>query len=417
MYPMHALFLGSVFVEGVISVNGRHVLILVNGAEPDICHANLLPLIDERRPLLEQVTGRQHRTRFAPVFLAPVPADHSRMVVVFQIQGVPPLPAQGKLPLGKSPLELRQGEGQMDVLCHEAVRHHGVELDHHIEYPVLPRQIPEGGLHRGHRRFPNLHSPIFESDFPEFPQVSHKIRAVLVIRKSVDDGQKRDAVRQAGGFGDKGDDVFPESVHAKIQPEFQDLFYFLADFGISHVQIRLFFSKNMQIILVQALVILPGAAFEQARPVVGRYPFSVDDLALAPVIVIMIGIVIAFFAFDEPLVFVGSMVDDQVHKDFHASFVSTVQDFLKDAKIAEIRMDIHVIGDVVSIVGVGRRINGREPDGVGAKALDIVKLAEHAPQIADPVAVSVAETAAPDLVYDHGLVPVVTVHWEDPPVK
>ena len=59
------------------------------------------------------------------------------MVMVFKVQGIPCFTRELCLPLGISPLQLPKAEFVPDIFSQDAVRHHCVELDHHIEDPIL----------------------------------------------------------------------------------------------------------------------------------------------------------------------------------------------------------------------------------------------------------------------------------------
>jgi hypothetical protein len=63
-------------------------------------------------------------------------------------------------------------------------------------------------------------------------------------------------------------------------------------------------------------------------------------------------------------------------------------------------IDRVVVGDVVAEVGVRRRVDRRQPDGVGAEVLDVVEPRGDPAQVADAVAVRVLEGARVDLVDD-----------------
>jgi hypothetical protein len=69
-------------------------------------------------------------------------------------------------------------------------------------------------------------------------------------------------------------------------------------------------------------------------------------------------------------------------------------------KVAELRMHVPVVGDVIPPIPIrGRRGRG-EPDPVHAEPLEVVQVVDHALQVADPVAVGVRERADVDLVDD-----------------
>ena len=75
-----------------------------------------------------------------------------------------------------------------------------------------------------------------------------------------------------------------------------------------------------------------------------------------------------------------------------------VKDLLKLLQGSIVRMNVLLVADVVSVVSVGRGINGAEPDCVNAESFEVIKLVIDAIQIADAVAVSICKASDPDLV-------------------
>ena len=255
-----------------------------------------------------------------------VAADHPGMIVVLQIQSIPghagsvllavPLSLQAVFPSGECALELAEAESVIDILCHEAVRHHGIKLDQHVQHPVFSRNVGKGFFYAGKRSLADLDCAVFQGDLPELLQVPVQVGTVLIEGETVDDRQKRKTVRQPGILGNKIDDILPESVNAQIQPEAHDTFYFLAHFRIIHVQIRLLARENMQVILSPLLVVLPGQALKLAEPVVGGCPFLFRTQGVTPDVIVAVRIVLSLTALNKPGVFVGSMIDDQVQQHF-----------------------------------------------------------------------------------------------------
>ena len=211
-------------------------------------------------------------------------------------------------------------------------------------------------------------------------------------------------------LADIGDHILTESVDAHVQPEAHDVLDLFTYGWIAPVQVRLLFGEEMEIVLVQILVVFPGAALQDAGPVVRRLAAAFGRCAVPPVIVIVIGIILPFKTLLEPEVLVGAVIHHQVHKHPHTHAVGTFQYFLKSFQTAEIRVDVFVIGDIVAIVGVRGGIQRAEPDRIGAEALDVIQFLQHAVQVADTVAVSVTETARPDLVNDHIPIPLCSCH-------
>ena len=72
---------------------------------------------------------------------------------------------------------------------------------------------------------------------------------------------------------------------------------------------------------------------------------------------------------------------------------------------AEERIDVGVIGDVVTEVGHRRGIDRREPDGIDAEPLEVVEPRKNSGQVADAVAVGILKRARIDLVDDAVLPP------------
>ena len=334
------------------------------------------------------------------------------MVVVFNVKRVPGLALELHLPGAEGLLHLAQIEGPADHVGGQAVGLHMGEGDHLVQHLILPLgDVAQGGVRGGHGAFPHGEAVVVIQHVPlELRQILLRGGQIAVVLHAVGHGDPGMTVRQPLGLGDEGDHVLPEAVHSQVQPEAQDVLHFLPDLGIGHVQVRLFFREKMQIIFVEPRVIFPGAAFEQTGPVVGRQPAAAQALAGAPVIVIVIGIVPALLALKKPGVLVGAVVHHQVHEDLQPPVVGLGQDLLEQLQIAEIRVDILIVGDVVAVIRVGRGVNGGEPDGVHPQALDVIQLAQYAPKVADAVPVPVAEAPGPDLVDGHLLIPRCLCH-------
>ena len=368
----------------------------------DVGHADLLALVDEGAALLEEVGRRQGRAGLPPEQGAAIAADDPGVVVIFQIQAVPRLAIEAVLPAGEGLLQLAQGEGMVEILGEEAVRRHGVELDDHIQHPVTALDIPQGGAYAGHGGLADLDGAVFLCHRPELGEVGDDVGAVLIVGHAVDHRKAGDAVGQAGILGDEGDDVLPEAVHPHVQPEAHDVADLLPHGGVIHVQIRLLFVEEVEVILAPHVVVFPGRAGELAGPVVGGQAAAMAHLAVPPDVVVPIGVIAPLTALPEPIVLVGGVIDDQVHNDFEAQGVGLVQHLLKLCQRAVVGVDVAVVGHVVAVVGVGGGIEGAEPDGVHPQGLDIIQLVVHAVQIADAVAVAVAEAANPNLIEAHG---------------
>ena len=212
------------------------------------------------------------------------------------------------------------------------------------------------------------------------------------------------ALGQSVRLGDIGDDVAAEAVHALIHPKIADVGDLAAHGGVFPIQVGLLFAEQVQIPFPRLFVVCPGAAAEARRPVVGRLA-SVLSPALAPDIIVAVGVVLGFAALDEPFVLVRGMVGDKVHDQLYAALMHAREHLVEVRHRSEFVHDVAVIADVVTVVVVGRLIDRRKPDGVHAQIFDIVELGDYPAQIAYPVAVRIAETARIDLIDHRVLIP------------
>ena len=324
---------------------GHHILKLIQALQPDVGHADFLPLVNKGSATLQHVHGGQHFAALHTVPLAAVAADNARMVVVFNVKGIPGLALQLFLPVREGALHLAQVEGRLDHVGHEAVRFHVRKGDHFVQHFIRPfGYISQRDIRRGHGAFADSKAVVVVQHIVlELLQIAVRLRLVGVVLDAVGDRELRPGVGQTGSLADVSDHVFPEAVHAHIQPEPENVLDFLAHFRIRHVQVRLLFRKQVQVVLAQVLVVFPGVALKHARPVVRRQAPAAADPAVPPDVIVVIGVVVAFPALLKPGVLVRSVVYHQVHKDPQAHSVGTVQNLFEHLQIAVIRMDVRVV--------------------------------------------------------------------------
>jgi len=98
--------------------------------------------------------------------------------------------------------------------------------------------------------------------------------------------------------------------------------------------------------------------------------------------------------------FLKRRADAEVDDDAEPERVRPRDQGVERGEVAEERVDTAMVGDVVAVVGLGRRVERGEPDGVGPEAGDGVEVRCEAREVADPVAVRVRERADVDLVDD-----------------
>ena len=329
------------------------------------------------------------------------------MIVVFQEQHIPALPVQLLLPGAEGPFQLTQMEFCREVVLKKAVGAHDLVLDHHVDLLVRPLvYVFERNLRCNHGRLRQGHTVVLRKDLiPELSQILMDVGAVIVIENALVYRQKR-IVRQALFFGDKRDHVLPEAVHPFVQPEAHDFFDFLTNQWIVHIEVRLLYREQVQIVFPADRVKGPCLAFKVGIPVVGQLAVI---LQRAPDIIIRIGIDPAA-ALLEPFVFVTGVVDHQIHDHLHSPVMGFPQTGLKGLHAAELGIYVHVVRNIVAAIRSGGRIQGGKPDSITAQALDIIQFLNYTVQIAHAIAVSVPKAPGPDLIKHGILIPIRMCH-------
>ena len=127
----------------------------------------------------------------------------------------------------------------------------------------------------------------------------------------------------------------------------------------------------MEIELAALLVELPRATRESGHPVVWHF-LSVLAATFAPNVEIGVRLY-ARATFLEPLVLVGRMIDNQVHYDSHAECMRFFKHLFEVVERAVFRIDILIVGNVVTVIGLGRNVKRREPNRVRTETFDILE--------------------------------------------
>jgi hypothetical protein len=101
---------------------------------------------------------------------------------------------------------------------------------------------------------------------------------------------------------------------------------------------------------------------------------------------------------------VARVVGDEVEQYADAAPARLGDERVEVLERAERGVHVAVVRDVVAPVVVGRGHRRVQPDAVDPEPLEMVQMGDHAPQVADPVAVGVGEGARIDLV-EHAVAP------------
>lgn len=170
---------------------------------------------------------------------------------------------------------------------------------------------------------------------------------------------------------------------------------------------------------------------KHAGPVIGRLllPFRAC-LALAPEIPVSFGRISAFLGLQEPFVLAEcqtlsqfphttvptylrtGMVKHHVHHHLQSSLMNLGSQILPILYSPIQRVDLLVIGDIITLVFQRGYIYRCQPDHVHSKPFEVVKSLDDAAQVASSVVVAVLKRLYVDLV-DDDLPPPLAVHVQD----
>ena len=107
----------------------------------------------------------------------------------------------------------------------------------------------------------------------------------------------------------------------------------------------------------------------------------------------------------EPRVFGAAVVGDDVHHDPDADGACVPHERIELVEIAVVGLDVEVVGDVVAVIDLRRRVARVEPDRVDAEIGEVRQAAADAGEITDAVVVRVGERPHVQLVDDRRLPP------------
>ena len=99
------------------------------------------------------------------------------------------------------------------------------------------------------------------------------------------------------------------------------------------------------------------------------------------------------------------MVGDDVHHDPDADGACVPDERVELVEIAVVGLDVEVVGDVVAVIGLRRRVARVEPDRVDAEVGEVRQAAADSGEITDAVVVRVGERPHVQLVDDRRLPP------------
>ncbi len=120
---------------------------------------------------------------------------------------------------------------------------------------------------------------------------------------------------------------------------------------------------------------------------------------IPPMVIIAVGAGTAAAALFKPLVLVAAVVNYKVHHQLDAAFVQAFKQRIKICHGAKIFHNATVIAYIITIIIVGRTVNGVKPHNINAQAFYIIQFGYDAPQVANTVAVIIFKTAGVYLIH------------------
>ena len=112
----------------------------------------------------------------------------------------------------------------------------------------------------------------------------------------------------------------------------------------------------------------------------------------------------------KPKMLIGSMIDDEVDDHLDSALIRLMHELDEIAARAVSGINRIVVGDVVTIVAIGRPVERRQPDCFDTDRIEIIESPDQAFEIADSIAVGVHEGLDVQTVDDGVFVPEILNH-------
>src|SRR5215469_16834533 len=198
------------------------------------------------------------------------------------------------------------------------------------------------------------------------------------------------------------DHVDAEAVDTALKPEPHHIVHCRAHIAVPPIEIRLRRQECVAVILSSAAIQLPRAAAEFRQPIVRRT--SVFGW-IAPDVPVTFGVMARRAAFDEPAMLIRSVIRYQVKDELYSAPMRVLKQGVELGECAKDRIDVLIIGNVITEIGHRRRIDWGQPNCVDAELGQVRQTLADSGEIANAVCIAVLERSRIDLINDRRLPP------------
>ena len=127
--------------------------------------------------------------------------------------------------------------------------------------------------------------------------------------------------------------------------------------------------------------------------------------AVTPYIKIMIGIILAFFRLQEPGMLIRTVVQNQIHDNTDPPFLRFRNQFIHILQLTENRINILIIGDIITIIILRRTKYRRQPNRINSQLLQIRELLYNPLKISYSIRIAVIKASGINLINNRLLPP------------
>ena len=204
-------------------------------------------------------------------------------------------------------------------------------------------------------------------------------------------------VAQVGVFEEPVSHVDAKAVDVAVEPESDDVIEIVGDGRLPPIQVRLLGGEEVEVPLPAGVVSGPRRPPEHRQPVVRR---PAPHAVVGPDVTPPVGVMPIGPSVGEPHVLARGVVRHQIEQHPHAGGMGVGDERVEVIERAVPRVDAAVVGHVVAVVEVRRRVARRDPHGVDTEASEVREPRPQAGEVAQAVPVGVGEAPQVHLVED-----------------